>query len=301
MSEPNRISLLDKLLEFAQFQTAVFFTYGADLAFFEEAILHPLWQRGCRNVLVFMDARRYADTVGDLGGSTTWVGRRYIVIPVDLGAMRAFHPKLALLLGPERGRLLVGSGNLTFTGFGHNHEVYTCLDWTPDHRRFQILISQSWEMIKSVFERWGYAREAGIMLSKGERVSEWLRAPSDPLEELQLLHTLDDRLLDQCGSALENHEVQKITVLSPFLDEAAYALRALYERFQPRAIRLIVQPGRTVGNPEAVQELCRSGLPLSVHLFTENECYQHAKVYVIETGSESFISRAVPTARGQPG
>jgi len=113
VSESKHIHLLDKLAEHQEFQTAIFFTYGANLAFFEEAVLHPLWQNGCRSVLLFADAARYADTIRDMRGSTAWVGRRYIALPVDLGGWRSFHPKMALLLGRERGRLLLGSGNLT--------------------------------------------------------------------------------------------------------------------------------------------------------------------------------------------
>ena len=97
MSESNPIDLLEKLVEHSEFHTGIFFTYGADLAFFEEAVLHPLWQNGCRNNIVFIDAQRYADTIRDLKGSITWVGRRYLLIPIDLGPLQSFHPKLVLL------------------------------------------------------------------------------------------------------------------------------------------------------------------------------------------------------------
>ena len=77
---------------------------GIDLAFYEEAVLYPLRRSGCRNHVVFVDAHRYNDTLTDLRGSVTSVGRRYILIPISLGSLQAFHPKLILLLGRERGR-----------------------------------------------------------------------------------------------------------------------------------------------------------------------------------------------------
>ena len=89
------ISLLAALSEYQDFHSAIFFTYCADLAFFEVAVSHQLWKNGCRNNLLFMDAQRYADTLGAMRGSVTWVGRRYIVCPVQLESRQAFHPKLS--------------------------------------------------------------------------------------------------------------------------------------------------------------------------------------------------------------
>lgn len=289
MTEPESMRLLDKLTEHPDFHTGIFFTYGADLAFFEEAILHPLRQNGCRNNLVLMDARRYADTIGDLRGSVTWVGRRYILIPVDLGPLQSFHPKLALLLGRERGRLLIGSGNLTFTGFGHNHEVFTCLDWTPDESNLQDLFAQTWDLVKAILQEWGHSSEAGTILNKAEYVADWLLSPAEPTTEIQLFHTLEEPLIDQCSRALSSEVIERITVLSPFLDDAAHALSELFSRFYPSELRLVLQDQRTVGNVHALEDLLRAGVPLEVYRFSDTERYLHAKVYVFETADASYV------------
>src|SRR5690606_9856117 len=47
--------------------------------------------------------------------------RDYTLIPVKVGG--AFHPKLFLRLGKSKGELLVGSHNMTLSGFGLNDEV----------------------------------------------------------------------------------------------------------------------------------------------------------------------------------
>jgi hypothetical protein len=308
MTDNESVHLLEKLSEHSDFQTGIFFTYGADLAFFEEAVLHPLWQRGCRSNLVFMDARRYADTVDDLRGSTSWVGRRYILLPVDLGVLRSFHPKMVLLLGRERGRLLVGSGNLTFTGFGHNHEVFTCLDWTPEEPDSQQIFCRAWELTKAILERWGYSGEARTFLRKTERVSDWLLRSSQPPAGIRLLHTLQTPLIEQCSELLAGEPILRLTVLSPFLDGAAKALGELHARFQPQELLLILQDQRTAGNVQALRELQQAGVPLRVRRFTDDERYLHAKIYVFEgeqacyllTGSAN-CTRAAWLATGDSG
>jgi hypothetical protein len=289
VAELEPIHLLERLTEHSEFHAGIFFTYGADLAFFEEAVLYPLWRNGCRNHLVFMDAQRYADTIGDLRGSVTWVGRRYLLIPVDLGMLQCFHPKLVLLLGHGRGRLLIGSGNLTFTGFGHNHEVFTCLDWTPDNPELQHLFAQTWSLVNTALQRWGHSDEARTMLNKMAYVSDWLASPTEPTTEIQLFHTLEDPLIDQCSRALGGEVIERITVLSPFLDGAALALSKLYSRFQPKELRLVLQDERAVGNAEALESLRQAGAPLEVYRFNDDKRYLHAKIYVFETADASYM------------
>src|SRR5262249_23521880 len=48
-------------------------------------------------------------------------GRDYTLIPVKVGG--AFHPKVFLRYGKSKGSLLVGSHNVTLSGFGLNDEV----------------------------------------------------------------------------------------------------------------------------------------------------------------------------------
>ena len=55
----DNLALLDAIAAHDDFRCAIFLTYGADLAFFEDAVLYPLWQRGCRNILAFIDDERY--------------------------------------------------------------------------------------------------------------------------------------------------------------------------------------------------------------------------------------------------
>lgn len=275
------LPLLNLITDDAGFDTAIYFTYGIDLAFFEQAILHPLWHKGCRNHLVFIDAQRYADTLTDLRGSVTKVGQRYILIPVDLGPFRSFHPKMVLLLGNRQGRLLVGSGNLTFTGFGKNYEVFTQLDWTPDQAESQYSFFQMWGIVTTVLDRWGHNKRARIMLGKTRAAVTWLATPCEPTTEIQIFHTLEKSLLDQCCLALGTERIDRITIFTPFLDKKALALKELNNQFQPQKLRLVLQSGQAVGNRDALQDLQQAGVPIDIHTFTDNERYLHAKIYLL--------------------
>lgn len=179
--------------------------------------------------------------------------------------------------------------NLTFSGFGHNHEVYTCLDWTPDAPELQSIFVQAWRLVCQVYGAWGHSSEARTMLHKTERISDWLlSAPASPAG-IRLLHTLDAPLIEQCRHALAGHTIRAVTILSPFLDNAAAALAEVYHCFRPDELRLVLQDRETVGNVEALEAVQQSGISLCVHRFAGDGRYQHAKVYLFQTDSESFL------------
>ncbi len=282
------VNLLRALKEHQGFHTAVFLTFCADLAFFEEVILYPLWQDGCRNNLVFMDARCYANALNDMHASITWVGQRYVVCPVRLGHEQSFHAKMVLLIGQERGRLLIGSGNLNFNGWGHNCEVYSCLDWTLDDRRLQHVFTQAWSLVNQVYRQWGHSTEARNMLHKAKYVAPWLEVETIPPNDIALLHTLDGPLAQQLQQRLAGETIQKMVVLTPFLDNGAVALKELYQRFSPRALQLVLQPVTAVGNGKALDAL-QDKTPLQVHRFEDEAHYLHAKAYLFETSRSSYM------------
>ena len=185
MSKIEPLHILDALTEYDGFDTAIYCTYGADLAFFEEAVLRPLRSSGCRQHIIFMDGERYADTIRQWSGNTELVGQHYLLVPIQMRPFQTFHTKLIMLLGADRGRLLIGSGNLTFTGLGQNHELFTCLDWTADQPDTIALFQAVWQFILTIQNRWGHSVLVDEALRKAQYRAYWLtQPPVSPAEDL---------------------------------------------------------------------------------------------------------------------
>lgn len=288
------LDALDAMTYDGQYQFAFFNTYGVDLAFFEEAILPRLWRQGCRNILIAMDRRRYDDTLRDLRGSFSWVGRRYIVLPIDMGGRQSYHPKLYLLIGHENGRLLVGSGNLNFRGIGSNYESFTVLDRTPENLSFGTIISEAWRMTRRVVEDLAHSGEARRLVDKCEHVAPWVRDRPADSPDIHLLHTLDDSLFDQCSDLIQGVEIETITLSSPFIDEKAGMLQHLHRRFRSPEIKLIVQMGQTSGNVESLERLKQSGVPLKIFQASQDDRYIHAKIYCFEGVQSAYLLTGSP-------
>ena len=126
--------VLDRLAAEAPCLGALFTSYSFDPAFFEEHVLRAVLRLTSDPV---EEAERYhhearralqeTPVVAIVDAAERRPGRR---LPFDLleVADRVFHPKSVLLLYRECARLLIGSGNLTFSGYGGNSELFLCLD-----------------------------------------------------------------------------------------------------------------------------------------------------------------------------
>lgn len=99
---------------------ALFGTYALSLGFFEAAPLRALRRVGTSDIRILADVSGVAAALGEAGARE--VGRNYAVDAVAVPG-GCFHPKFALLDGEDGPRLLVGSGNLTFGGWGRNLEL----------------------------------------------------------------------------------------------------------------------------------------------------------------------------------
>ncbi len=106
-------------------RAALFLTYPLSLSFYE-AQLHKegLHRRGCRDIRIVCDPDGHGMCLSERRSSRVGAEYRVSVAALPRGV---FHPKVVLLEGESESVLMVGSGNLTFGGFGRNVEVLDIL------------------------------------------------------------------------------------------------------------------------------------------------------------------------------
>src|SRR5262245_47990465 len=101
---------------------AAFTTYALSLSFFEAVLLDALVRGGAREKFILSDVEGVRMALGEQGARR--VGKDYDVEPLAVRAsVGVFHPKISVLSAEDDCHLLVGSGNLTFGGWGGNFEV----------------------------------------------------------------------------------------------------------------------------------------------------------------------------------
>ncbi len=280
-SEP--FSLL-KQLKVGSYENCVILTYNADLFFFEQVVLPTLRSHGCDNNLVLMDLRQYETSLVSAASHLGSLGKSYSVLPIR--ALGAFHPKLILQTGPNSGRLILGSGNLTVRGFSSNWELFTEIHRDKDGTN-DGFFQQVWSFIRSVSTN--TVRTVDRQFSQFEETSHWLTETAEVPDSFRLLiaRSGGPSIIDQLRELVGNSKVQRLIVISPFFDHELRGLRELAAKFLPEQTWLVVQqdkvslPGTLIANMERLLVTDFE----SPHSEKSARAYLHAKAYILETNA----------------
>lgn len=122
---PNGISIFD-VIKRGGYEASLITTFNATLPFYEEVVLRKLVGAGCRHNVVLMDQRQCAAAWDSEASRPRLAGYGYTLLPI--GVSGAFHPKVCILVGPKKAAILIGSHNLTLSGFGYNREISNWID-----------------------------------------------------------------------------------------------------------------------------------------------------------------------------
>jgi hypothetical protein len=275
---------LGEVLEAGKWEKALFTTYSLSLTFFESVILRALRKAECHEIWVVADVDGYRSSLMERGSGG--VGAEYHLIPIGL-PKGVFHAKCCYLVGTETDVLTIGSGNLTFGGYGRNLEVLEVL--TPGaHRQcfnaFADLLTalKGREDIVCPDMSWAEmfaarAYEVGAGDDTGADYPRLLTSVRRPIKE-QLAEL-----------TVASGPVESLTVLSPFFDPDGKAVQELAAETKTRRVRVALPPG-DVQSTFPFPKASRWTLPPSaVTLQLEQEIRPlHAKWIEIETRKGVF-------------
>jgi hypothetical protein len=239
MATAKAISLLEVIRERGA-EMALVASYNVYFPFFERVVLPRLRSAGCGYVVLMMDAGQLSAVAQDPGARPMLAGREYGLLPI--AAPGAFHPKFYLFIGKQRSRLLVGSHNLTLSGFGLNMEITTLFEATTEERSrqpFQV----TWRFGKE----WAsdlHRRNLDLLLPF-ERFAPWLgEEPETPTEDEPVIlgsHRVGSSLWEQLQPHLAS-KASSVTVLGPSFDSRLEFLRTLERDIEAARLVVAVDP-----------------------------------------------------------
>ncbi|WP_448618266.1 hypothetical protein [Geodermatophilus sp. URMC 65] len=272
-----------------QAREAVFTTYNADLGFFERTVLGVAQASGAR-ITVVADGRVNEHDPRAVRNA----GVRYVPGIAVTASGAAFHPKVNVVVGNQRAVVLIGSGNLTASGWHHNAETWTVV--TADRERCPRIVRDVGDWLRRLPD----TGVSGVVVTQEAALR--MRAAAEGLDSLaaqapaadgederhRLVHSLDRPILEQLpepGAA-----VQVLELYAPFHDPQGSAIRALVERYRPAQVRLAVQSdGRTVWVPGAVSDVVEDLRARFAFGFTlvedRDERYRHGKLVQATLGN----------------
>jgi hypothetical protein len=139
----------------------LFTSYVISLSFYETQ-LHRfgLARKNCRDIRIVCDKEGYQFSLGER--QTRGIGNEYQVTSTLL-PKGIFHPKLTWLSSEEIDVVLIGSGNLTFGGYGKNVE---CIDIIRSDEN-----PESFAALANMLDEWE-ARD-DLRFAKSEWIGQW--------------------------------------------------------------------------------------------------------------------------------
>lgn len=247
-------------------EEALFLTFNIDLGFLEGRILGVCQATGAR-VTAVADAGVWNPDPR----AATAIGTRYHVGRAFMPG--AFHPKVIVLSGPEACFLAIGSGNLTLGGWQYNSEIWTI---------FTASTGEAPAILDPV-SRWLQRLPEHITVDELSRNAmlrtvESLRHHMTSSTVVDTGHTFVSSTTDPILDQITGTDVDELDLYAPFHDPNSAAIDHLIQRLNPTRVRILVQPGLTVIESDALRAVInRHAVPVTV-LADPARRYRHGKL-----------------------
>lgn len=225
------------------YDSAFLTTYSFSAQAFEDVPFPRLRGAGCRNISVLAD-RGMLNTSFDEFGPPRFAGTLYHVVKVSVPG--AFHPKITLLSGAEKGRLLIGSANLTGLGLGGNRELVADIPYSAERPEYLHIFGQALRYIARYTP--GDDPWFPTAMDRAFRQARWLQTAyfdetGEDLGDLRLIvDRADQTILGQIVEAIGDDPIERLIVISPFWDGGLEGLGRLRNALGAPATDLLVQP-----------------------------------------------------------
>lgn len=266
----------DSAIKLGGFTGAIFLTYALNLTFFEQILAPALDQAGCSNVLILADPDGYQQAMEMGAKSIQGAGLRYVCTPVSRKGQGVQHAKMLFMVGPNRGRLLIGSGNLTFHGYGRNLELYSHFEYDLSDTSADIApFFETWKLIQYLVNDSGLSAAARQQIRAIQESVTWLKN-SSPISGSTVWHNYDRPLLEQLNQwRMMNGFVEpakKIIAISPYYDQHLSAVKQLATDASPAKLQIHLDPNFTnLDGKKAAQEWRGRSPKLTVFAIGPNE------------------------------
>jgi len=262
------------------FHSAFMTTYAFGTLAFEDIPFPRLRGAGCRNIVVFADRTMVNNAFAEFG-PPTFAGTSYHLIKAK--APRAFHPKITMLIGEKKGRLLIGSANLTALGLGGNKEQVASISYSEDTPETAALFASVLGYLRRYVpedDQW-----FRVSLERALGASAWLQeyggAPAFNATGAEELNILFDRpdlsILEQIRLTVGDDPISELVVVSPYWDTQLEGLSRLQAVLGNPKTHLLID--RENGFPSAALSKTAS---VSLFDISENAAnrFLHAKLII---------------------
>ena len=286
------ISILEEIKR-GGYEASLMTTFNAYLPFYEDVVLRHLSSNGVRHNILMMDGAQATRSIQS--HPPRLAGRHYTLIPMR--SAQAFHPKVIFLAGKNKGALLVGSHNMTLSGFGYNRELTNLVRvMSLEDKEAVSLLQNAWQQIV----HWVSSQATGLpmhiveMVTKTTNFAPWLKDHVTVSPQECVMISSRNGAPSLWGQ-LKNHfegQASRVIVTGAFFDSELKFIKRIQEELNPQELVVGIDP-ETVQMPSTYNAgyvkftNCRK---IGVVGKEEDKVgYLHAKAIVVETANGGTI------------
>lgn len=273
-------SILSILENSRGYDMALLTTFNFEIDFFEKAILGRLIKNDIRKVSVYIDSKELAKAVSE--SSSVLLGQRYVVNPVEMHG--SFHPKIILLLGERKARLIVGSGNLKMSGYYINNEVFGCLDYSADRPDYRGIIYNAIRYFEE-FDKCTPGLDADLL--KEIRKYPYYR-PSSDNERVHFIGNGSSSILQQVSQIITGN-VEEIRIAVPYYDNGLMGLNTIRETWPSASCQLFLQHKWSTYQNLSGEELVENVFEFIGSKENNNGHFYHGKILFFRTVDSEYL------------
>lgn len=276
--------ILDEISNSRGYLIALLTTFNFEISYFERTILSALYDKGIKNIELFVDADELEKAVSESIDNN--LNKKYIANPIRINS--AFHPKIVLLLGEEKAKLIVASANIKTSGYTLNNEIYNVFEYSKDSQENLKLIND----VISFFERlngMSYYQDERIFNKINDLIYRHRRTDNN---DIKLIQNLDLSVIDQLKEIIKE-KVVSIDIAVPYYDNELLGYKSLSEAFDCKNINLYLQNGLSTfpvdynKNNEIVES---DNIYTYLKLKSNGKKnFYHGKVFRINTENKAYI------------
>lgn len=274
------------------YHSAVLTCFSFDPIFFESIYLPVLRNLGINNIVVLMESTIYDQLLAD----SAYVSHRvdtcnYTLVRQANHHSGVFHTKLTLLFGTKEAAMVLGSGNLTFSGMSLNDEVWNVFHMKNEESGHFGMVRKAWEYVKVV------ARDCSPLT---KRQLQWMQEHTKwllddyvdgpiVLKESEtawmLFNSTESTIIEQLYEVVGDAQIVDITVVSPFFDSDGRFLKELEQHFAPARFRCVLDKRRQ----SAPYALFKADSAIEFYSYKNNTPPLHAKIVELHSDSDTWV------------
>ncbi|MDQ0253370.1 HKD family nuclease/translation elongation factor P/translation initiation factor 5A [Evansella vedderi] len=277
------IDILNELRE-PGYEVALLSTYSIDLSFFEKTVLGTLLDNSCHHIGIFTDHGMLMENYQD-GYKLSDLGRSYLVQHVPTTG--AFHPKIYLLLGDKKAKVIVTSSNLTAAGMLKNAEVGNVFKIDEGNMASLSIIRATYDFFRTIYSR-NQLRYMLHVLSEAEKFSYLSKGDfEDRNQEFPMfLSNVRQPIMDQLEALLPD-DIKRIRVIAPYFDQQLMVMDRWLRNYPDVKVEFLLQ-NETSNFP--LEKDQSSAIELKeFHFHAKQQPRYHGKVFHFEGEQKGYV------------